>query len=103
MTQPALTLGGLRPGSSYCVLPHVEQLWWKPCLTREEGGMREHCWFLDSTSSTTSYCHVCRVGRPRVYVGPKERVAAIRAALERGDGQRAWELAFGNAPLLPVA
>ena len=98
-----LTLGGLRPGSSYSVLPHVEQLWWKPCLTREEGSMREHCWFLDLTSAGTSFCHVCRVGKPRVYVGPIERVAAIRAALERGDLLQAQALAFGNAPLLPVA
>lgn len=98
-----LTLGGLRPGSAYWVLPHVEQLWWKPCLTREEGGTREHCWFLDTTSGGTSYCHTCRIGKPRVYVGPKERVAAIKAALEAGDGRHAWALAFENAPLLPVA
>jgi hypothetical protein len=98
-----LTLGGFRPGSSYFVLPHLEQLWWKPCLTRAEDSQREHCWFLDWTSSGTSYCHVCRVGRPRVYVGPIERVAAIRAALEAGDLVRAQALAFHNAPLLPSA
>jgi hypothetical protein len=95
-----LTLGGLRPGSAYWLLPHVEQLWWTPCLTREEGGTREHCWFLDSTHGSTLYCHVCRVGKPRVYVGPKERVVAIKAAQAAGDTRLAWALAFDNAPLL---
>jgi hypothetical protein len=98
-----VTLGGMRPGSVLCVLPALPgQLWWKPCLTRADGG-ESHCWFLDETVSPTLYCHVCRVGRPRAYVGPRERVAAIRAALEAGDTMLANDLAFGNAPLLPVA
>lgn len=98
MTAEVLTLGGFRPGSAYGILPGRKQLWWKPCLTRADGG-NTHCWFLDATNEGTMYCHVCRVGRPRVYIGPRERVAEIKAALEAGDIARAQALAFGNAPL----
>ena len=95
-----LTLGGFRPGSAYWVLPLKKQLWWKPCLTRGEGG-DTHCWFLAPTSGGSMYCHTCRVGKPIVYVGPRERVAEVKAALEAGDVARAQALAFANAPLNP--
>lgn len=94
-----LTLGGLRPGSSYGVIPGEDQLWWKPCLTRGEGG-KEHCWYLSPTSDGSMYCHACRVGKPRVYVGPRERVAVIKAALAAGDLRQAQALAFENAPMV---
>ena len=96
-----LTLGGLRPGSAYCILPHDPQLWWKPCFTRGDGG-DTHCWYLSLTSDGSVYCHTCRIGKPRVYVGPVERVAAIKAAIAAGDLIGANDLAFGNVPLPPA-
>lgn len=53
------TLGGLRPGSRYVVMPGANQLWWKPCLKREEGGAREHCWFIAPTSYPSLFCPSC--------------------------------------------
>lgn len=94
-----ITLGGMTPLSLLVLLPGTAQSWWRPCLTRAEGETGTHCWFLDATSSGTLYCHVCRVGRPRVYVGPGDRVEAIRNALDRGEVQLAQRLAFDNAPL----
>jgi hypothetical protein len=101
VTTIALTLGGFRPGLPYWGIPHLKQSWWKPCLTRGEGG-DTHCWYLSPCSDGSLYCHACRVGRPRVYVGPRERVAEIKAALEAGDLARAQSLAWGNAPITPA-
>ena len=88
----------MSPSSEHWVIPGHDQHWWTPCLTRGEGG-DTHLWFLAPTSDGSLYCPTCRVGRPRVYVGPRERVDAIKAALEVGDLDRAQALAFDNAPL----
>lgn len=93
-----LTLGGFTPLSALWLLPREEQLWWKPCLTRGEAG-DTHCWYLAPTRDGSLYCHVCRVGKPRVVVGPKVRIAAVRAAISEGDLQLAQRLAFDNVPL----
>lgn len=92
------TLGGFTPLVPLHLLPTKKQLWWKPCLTRGEGG-DTHCWYLSETSDGSLFCHQCRFGRPRVFVGPKGRVEAIQAALDAGDLRRAQQLAFANAPL----
>lgn len=95
---PTLTLGGFHPGTALWLLPDQGQLWWKPCLTRGEAG-DAHCWYLAATNDGSLYCHACRAGKPRVYVGPKARVAAIRDAIRDGDLALAQRLAFDNAPL----
>lgn len=97
-----LTLGGFHPGVPLWLLPGHAQLWWKPCLTRGEAG-DTHCWYLGPTSDGSLYCHVCRIGKPRVYVGPKVRVAAIRSAINDGDLALAQRLAFDNSPLPAIA
>ena len=55
-----LTLGGFRPGTGFVVLPGVPALWWKPCLKREEGSARAHCWFLAPTTHDSWYCWTCK-------------------------------------------
>lgn len=63
---------------------------WTPCLTRAEGSIWEHCWFLDHGESL--YCHQCRARKPTVVIGRADRIARIRHALEAGDHELAHEL-----------
>lgn len=80
-----LTLGGLRPGSIVCIVPGDQQRWWKPCLRRSEGSTDTHAWYLAPTSDGSIHCWDCRRSIPRVVMGPRASIEAIRKALERGD------------------
>lgn len=80
--RPGLSKGGLR-------------LMWTPCFerTRDDAGNRtiqNHAWFI--YDGTSLYCESCRASRPRTVMGPRARIAEIRAALERGDRARVDEL-----------
>lgn len=87
----ALTLGGMSPASGLSLIPSKKQMWWKPCLRRGENG-DTHVWYLSSTSDGSLLCHECRIGAPRVVVGPKAWIADIREAIELDDLQRIGEL-----------
>ena len=87
-----LTLGGMRPGTvrMHSSAGAVRELRWTPCLTRAQDSIWEHCWFLDRGESL--YCHECRTRKPRVYMGPIERIDLIKEALFDQDHARVHEL-----------
>lgn len=93
---PILTLGGLRPGSVYCIVPGRPQLEWKSCLTRDDEHKGSHVSFLASTDDQSLYCPPCRARRPRVFVGAKAIVAYVNQLLAAGKVQEANDIVDGR-------
>ena len=75
-----LTLGGLRPGSVYCIVPGRPQLEWTPCLTRDEAKAGPHLWYLASTDEASLYCPRCRPHDAESFVELAAAVAAGKGA-----------------------
>lgn len=65
-----LTLGGLRPGTGYGVIPGKPRLLWSPCVVRDAVG-EAHVWYLAMSSDQSLRCWECRVGRPTYRIIPK--------------------------------
>lgn len=65
-----LTLGGIRSGTGYGVIPGKPRLIWSPCVVRDAAG-EAHVWYLAMSSDQSLRCWECRVGRPTYRMIPK--------------------------------
>lgn len=80
-----LTLGGLRPGSVYCVVPGIPQLEWKSCLTRDDDRKGSHVSYLASTDEASLYCPRCQPYDRQEFVALTERARAAVATGKNVD------------------